>query len=121
MVSQIPGFELDTGDGGQRGLGQASGNVLLNGQRLSAKGDAARQALARIAAADVIGIDLVDGTALNIQGLAGEVANIRARHRDRLGRRDRTRHRSIGSTGSPTPATIGRRRACSSSIRRSPG
>ena len=36
MVSQIPGFSV-SGDDGARGFGQASQNVLINGQRISSK------------------------------------------------------------------------------------
>lgn len=76
MVEQIPGFAI-TGDGGdQRGLGQASQNVLINGERLSSKSDSVRDQLGRIPAADVIRIEIVDGTTLDIPGLTGEVANI---------------------------------------------
>ena len=40
MVQQLPGFSIESGGGFNqaRGLGQASGNVLLNGARIVTKG-----------------------------------------------------------------------------------
>ncbi|MBW0143883.1 TonB-dependent receptor plug domain-containing protein [Sphingomicrobium clamense] len=77
MVSRIPGFSISGGNGGgQRGLGQASQNILLNGQRVSAKSNDAATTLSRIDADDVIRIEVVDGATLDIPGLTGEVANI---------------------------------------------
>src|SRR6476620_8976589 len=37
MLAQVPGFSIRGEDGGSRGLGQATGNVLLNGKRQSGK------------------------------------------------------------------------------------
>ncbi len=37
MLAQVPGFSIRGEDGNSRGLGQATGNVLLNGKRLSGK------------------------------------------------------------------------------------
>jgi hypothetical protein len=51
MVAQIPGFAINEGDQDQRGLGQASGNVLVNGERLASKSDSLRDQLSRISAA----------------------------------------------------------------------
>ena len=76
MVVRIPGFSISGGNGGQRGLGQASQNILLNGQRVSAKSNDAATTLSRIDADDVIRIEVVDGATLDIPGLTGEVANI---------------------------------------------
>ena len=84
MVNRIPGFTIssDGGDGifgssqSQRGLGQADQNILLNGQRVSAKANDAASALSRIDAADVIRIEIIDGARLDIPGLTGQVANI---------------------------------------------
>lgn len=78
MLGQVPGFTVDKADQA-RGLGQASGNVLLNGQRIASKSDSITDQIARIAAADVVRIELVDGSALNVPGLTGRVANIVAR------------------------------------------
>ncbi len=76
MVRQIPGFSISGDDDGSRGFGQASGNVLINGQRISGKSNGARNALSRISAENVERIEIVDGASLDIPGLSGEVANI---------------------------------------------
>ena len=76
MVEQIPGFQLQGGRGGQRGLGQASENVLVNGERLSSKSDSTRDQLSRIPAGDVVRIEVVDGVTLDLPGLTGQVANV---------------------------------------------
>ena len=60
----------------QRGLGQASGNVLINGERLTSKSTGVEEQLARVSAANVIRIEIVDGSTLNIPGLSGRVANV---------------------------------------------
>ena len=75
MLEEVPGFEIRGGDGG-RGLGQSNENVLVNGERLTSKSDSARDQLARIPADDVVRIEIADGTALDIPGLTGQVANI---------------------------------------------
>jgi hypothetical protein len=79
MVRQIPGFNIDGGGRGNnqnRGLGQASGNVLLNGERIVIKAGSITDELTRIGAANVIRIELVEGSSLNIPGLSGRVANV---------------------------------------------
>ena len=76
MVRQIPGFSISGDDDGSRGFGQASGNVLINGQRVSGKSNGARDALSRIPADNVERIDIVDGASLDIPGLSGQVANV---------------------------------------------
>ncbi|WP_246236636.1 TonB-dependent receptor plug domain-containing protein [Pontixanthobacter rizhaonensis] len=76
MVRQIPGFNLQGGGDGGRGLGQADENVLINGDRLTSKSDSARDQLGRIPASNVVRIEIVDGTTLDIPGLTGQVANI---------------------------------------------
>lgn len=78
MVSQIPGFRVTDDDNEARGFGQATQNVLINGQRISSKSTSARDALARIPAANVESIELVDGASLDIPGLSGRVVNVRA-------------------------------------------
>jgi hypothetical protein len=78
MVSQIPGFNI-SGDSGGRGFGQASQNVLINGQRISSKSTSARDALSRIPATNVEKIEIVEGASLDIPGLNGQVANITAK------------------------------------------
>ena len=76
MVSRIPGFSISGGNQGQRGLGQADQNVLVNGKRFSSKSDSVQDQLRRIPAADVLRIELVDGNTLDIPGLTGQVANV---------------------------------------------
>lgn len=75
LLEQVPGFQIQS-ESGERGLGQASGNVLINGQRLSSKSESARDQLGRIAVGDVVRIEIVDGTALDLPGLTGQVANV---------------------------------------------
>lgn len=75
MVRQVPGFEIQREDGA-RGLGQASGNVLINGERPSGKSNDAVDALGRIPANRVSRIELVDGSTLGIPGLTGRVVNV---------------------------------------------
>lgn len=77
MVEKIPGFLIVTGtNGGDRGLGQATENVLIGGERIANKSTDARTALARIPAAEVAYIDIVDGASLRVPGLTGRVANV---------------------------------------------
>lgn len=77
MVEKIPGFLIVTGtNGGDRGLGQATQNVLINGERIASKTTDARAALQRITATQVAYIDIVDGASLNVPGLTGQVANV---------------------------------------------
>ena len=76
MVRQIPGFSINQGDEGARGLGQADQNILLNGKRVSGKSNDSVTALSRIEASSVVRIELIEGASLDIPGLSGEVANI---------------------------------------------
>lgn len=79
MLNQIPGFSIESNFGQGRGLGQANGNVLLNGKRIVTKSGSIADDLARIPAGNVIRIELVDGATLNTPGLSGRVANVIAR------------------------------------------
>lgn len=80
MVEQVPGFRIaETDDDEKRGFGQADGNVLINGERLSGKSTSAEDVLARIPAANVERIELLDGASLNIPGLSGQVVNVTAK------------------------------------------
>ena len=79
MVGNIPGFSITGGDNNERGFGQASQNVLINGRRVSGKANDAATALGRITAESVLRIEIVDGATLNIPGLSGQVANVIAR------------------------------------------
>ena len=77
MVDRIPGFSISGGnDQGQRGLGQATQNVIVNGERLSSKSESVHDQLRRIPAPDVIRIEILDGNATSIPGLTGQVANV---------------------------------------------
>lgn len=75
MLRQVPGFVIRE-QGQERGLGEASGNVLLNGQRISGKSNDVIAELSRVPAQNVIRIEIVDGATLEIPGLSGQVANV---------------------------------------------
>src|SRR6185503_5956895 len=57
------------------GLGQASENVLINGERIANKSGAVDQ-LQRTPASNVERIEIVDAASLGIAGLSGQVANV---------------------------------------------
>lgn len=76
MVRQIPGFTIQESDDDRRGFGQATGNILIDGERFSGKSNDAVTALGRINASDVVRIEIIDGATLDIPGLSGQVANI---------------------------------------------
>lgn len=78
MLRQVPGFTIRAAVQ-ERGLGQATGNVLLNGQRISGKSNDAVTELTRIPAQNVIRIEILDGATLDIPGLSGQVANVVAK------------------------------------------
>jgi hypothetical protein len=75
MLNRVPGFSIKQEDE-QRGLGQATGNVVINGQRISGKSNDVVTELSRIPAANVERIEIVDGATLDIPGLSGQVANV---------------------------------------------
>ncbi|MBD3730323.1 MAG: TonB-dependent receptor plug domain-containing protein [Sphingomonadales bacterium] len=75
MISNIPGFQIRGGDDA-RGLGQATENVLVNGQRLTSKSDSLTDQLARIPVNNIVRIEILNGTQLSIPGLVGQVANV---------------------------------------------
>src|SRR5688572_11503615 len=75
MLSRVPGFGIKE-ENDERGLGEASGNVVINGQRLSGKSNDVVTELSRIPAANVERIEIVDGATLDIPGLTGQVANV---------------------------------------------
>jgi TonB dependent receptor-like, beta-barrel/TonB-dependent Receptor Plug Domain len=78
MVERVPGFRLSNsrGQNESRGFGQATENVLINGQRPSSKSSSAADVLARIPAETVQRIELLDGASLDIPGLSGRVVNV---------------------------------------------
>jgi outer membrane receptor for ferrienterochelin and colicins len=75
MLRQVPGFTIREAIE-ERGLGQATANVLLNGQRISGKSDDVATRLGRIPAQNVLRIEIRDGATLQIPGLSGQVANV---------------------------------------------
>lgn len=97
MVSQIPGFSI-TQVSGDRGLGEASQNVLINGQRVTGKSNDAQTALSRIPVSSVVRLEVADAASFGVSGINGQMVNIiakdgglkgnfayRAELRDRLG------------------------------------
>jgi hypothetical protein len=83
MLNQVPGFIIVQADQ-RRGLGQASANVLINGERFSGKSNDVVTELTRISAADVVRIEIVDGATLNVPGLSGQVANVFVNAQEKL-------------------------------------
>jgi hypothetical protein len=75
MVVQIPGFAVRDNDQ-SRGLGNATGNILINGERPTNKTDSFETQLSRIPATSVVRIEVVDGASLSLPGLSGQVGNI---------------------------------------------
>jgi hypothetical protein len=75
MLAQVPSFTIRTADQ-ERGLGQASENVLINGQRVANKSGGAVDQLQRTPASIVDRIEIVDAASLGIAGLSGQVANV---------------------------------------------
>ncbi len=75
VVDQIPGFSV-TGVSNDRGLGEATQNVLINGQRITGKGNDAMTVLRRIPVRSVVRFEVLDGAMLDISGLSGHVLNV---------------------------------------------
>lgn len=71
MVSRIPGFSVDDGDGA-RGFEGTVGNVLINGARPASKNDTGSSVLGRTVAHQVERIELIRGGApgIDMQGYA---------------------------------------------------
>jgi hypothetical protein len=76
VLNQVPGFTIQTVDTSNRGLGQASENVLINGQRIANKSGGAVDQLQRTPASSVERIEIVAAASLGIAGLSGQVANV---------------------------------------------
>ena len=74
MLVQVPSFTI-RGAESDRGLGQASENVLINGQRVANKSGGAIDQLQRVSAGDVERVEILDAASLGIAGLSGQVAN----------------------------------------------
>lgn len=75
MLNEVPGFTV-RGEDGARGLGQASANVLINGERITNKSEGVFTQLQRITTERVESIEIVDGATLGIAGLSGQIANV---------------------------------------------
>src|SRR5207253_4892616 len=75
MLIQVPSFTIRSADQ-ERGLGQASENVLINGQRIANKSGGAIDQLQRTPISNVERIEIVDAASLGIAGLSGQVANV---------------------------------------------
>src|SRR4029078_1059219 len=60
MLVQVPSFTIRSNDQSQRGLGQASENVLINGERIANKSGGAVDQLRKVPAATVERIKIVD-------------------------------------------------------------
>lgn len=75
MIRNLPGFQTRENEQ-LRGLGQATGNILFNGDRPSNKSDPLQVQLQRIPSSNVSRIEIVDGSTLDIPGLSGQVANV---------------------------------------------
>ncbi|MGL5837190.1 MAG: TonB-dependent receptor plug domain-containing protein [Sphingorhabdus sp.] len=78
MIRQIPGFSI-TQVSGDRGLGEASQNVLINGQRVTGKSNDAETALSRIPVSSVLRLEVADAATFNISGINGQVVNVVAK------------------------------------------
>lgn len=77
MILRVPGFSLKAGNPEVRGFAQAAGNVVINGQRPSAKSDSLVELLQRIPTDRVVRIEVWPGTHFGAD-YAGEiqVANV---------------------------------------------
>jgi outer membrane receptor for ferrienterochelin and colicins len=75
IVAQIPGFSI-TSVSNDRGLGQATQNVLINGQRITGKNNDAQTVLRRIPVTSIKRLEILDGASLDISGLSGDVLNV---------------------------------------------
>lgn len=75
MLTQVPGFTIRGADDA-RGLGEASENVLINGQRATDKAGGATAQLQKVPAADVERIEIKEAASLGIAGLTGQVADV---------------------------------------------
>jgi len=82
MIGRLPGFTFSD-VGTARGFAGTAGNVLINGQRPTAKSDSLQAILTRIDASDVERIDLIRGGApgIDMQGLT-VVANVILKKQD---------------------------------------
>jgi hypothetical protein len=75
MLRNVPGFTIREATQ-ERGLGTATGNVLINGQRISGKSNDVLTELGRIPASNVVRIEIRDAATLDVPGLSGRIANV---------------------------------------------
>lgn len=75
IINRIPGFAVIEEDE-QRGLGQATSNILINGARIAGKTNGVVTALSRIPLDAIVGIKIYEGASLAIPGLTGEVVDV---------------------------------------------
>jgi hypothetical protein len=75
IIDNVPGFRL-VERSGDRGLGQAGANVLIDGQRVVGKNIGVTDVLAQIPAAAVREVQVLDGARLHITGFSGLVVNL---------------------------------------------
>lgn len=61
IVERVPGFQIEESDTEVRGFGQAAGNVVINGQRPSSKGETLETILERIPASRVARVEVGPG------------------------------------------------------------
>jgi hypothetical protein len=78
MLRNVPGFTIREATQ-ERGLGTATGNVLINGQRISGKSNDVLTELSKIPASNVVRIEIRDAATLDVPGLSGQVANVIAK------------------------------------------
>src|SRR3954468_17112463 len=69
MLAQVPSFTIRSADQ-ERRLGQASENVLIDGQRIANKSGGAIDQLQRTSASSVDRVEIVDAAGLGIAGLS---------------------------------------------------
>lgn len=79
IVENLPGFTISSSSSQQRGMGQNTGNVLINGKPVSGKSVGLRSILSQINAKDVQKIEVKDASAFSLVGVTGDVANIQAK------------------------------------------
>jgi hypothetical protein len=75
MAQEIPGFAI-TALSADRGLGEASQNVLINGQRITGKSNDAETALRRIPLSAIVRLEIAYGSTFNVSGINGQILNV---------------------------------------------
>jgi hypothetical protein len=77
LVTSLPGFTFSAGDSSVRGLSGAAGNVLIDGERPADKNFTLNQILQRIAVSQVEYVEVIRGSASNVDMLGQSVvANV---------------------------------------------